>query len=96
MRFLADKHPAISGPYTFMEAVNSQSVDERLHELLELPVSAIATDHVITISAGSSLKEACGLLAQYKLKKIPVTENGKIAGMLSRSDVMRYAMESAL
>lgn len=96
MRFLADKHPAISGPYTLMETVNAESIDDRLHELLALPVSEIATKRVITIPAGSSLKDACSLLAQYKLKKVPVTENGKLVGILCRSDIMRYAMELAL
>lgn len=96
MRFLADKHPAISGPYTLMETVNAESIDDRLHELLELPVSEIATKRVITIPAGSTLKDACSLLAQYKLKKVPVTEDGKLVGVLCRSGVMRYAMESAL
>lgn len=64
--------------------------------LLKLPVSEIATKRVVTIPAGSTLKDTCSLLAQYKLKKVPVTEDGKLVGVLCRSGVMRYAMESAL
>ncbi len=96
MRYLADKHPDITGPYSFMEQANRQTMDERLKSLLDMPVSEIATTNVITLPAGSSLEDAANLLAQYKLKKVPVTHNGELVGILSRSDVMRYAMEQAL
>ena len=64
--------------------------------LLELPVSEIATKRVITLLAGSTLKDTCSLITQHKLKKVPATKDGKLIGVLCRSGVMRYAMESAL
>jgi CBS domain-containing protein len=51
---------------------------------------------VITIPAGSTLKDTCSLITQHRLKKVPVTEDGKLVGVLCRSGVIRYAMESAL
>ena len=79
-----------------MEAANSQTFDEKLKELVALPVSHIATERVVSIPQDATLQEACMLLAQHKLKKVPVVQNGAIVGMLSRSDVIRYAMNNAL
>ena len=96
MRYLADKHPLITGSYSLVEAANSQTFDERLRELIELPVSAIATDKLVAIEAGSSLEEVCNLLATRRLKKVPVVRDGAIVGTVNRSDVLRYAMDTCL
>ena len=79
-----------------VEAANSQTFDERLRELIELPVSAIATDKLVAIEAGSSLEEVCNLLATRRLKKVPVVRDGAIVGTVNRSDVLRYAMDTCL
>ena len=68
----------------------------RLRELIELPVSAIATDKLVAIEAGSSLEEVCNLLATRRLKKVPVVRDGAIVGTVNRSDVLRYAMDTCL
>lgn len=96
MRYLADKHPLITGSYSLVEAANSQTFDERLRELIELPVSAIAADKLVAIEAGSSLEEVCNLLAARRLKKVPVVRDGAIVGIVNRSDVLRYAMDTCL
>ena len=43
MRYLADQHPFVSGSYSLIEVANNRTIDERLRELIELPVSTIAT-----------------------------------------------------
>jgi len=96
MRYLADKHPLITGSYSLVEAANNQTFDERLRELIELPVSVIASDKLVSIDAGSSLEEVCSLLATRRLKKVPVVRDGAIVGTVNRSDVLRYAMDTCL
>lgn len=96
MRYLADKHPLISGPYSMIKAANDNTFDERLHELIGLPVGTIATGKVVSVDVGSSLEEVCTVLANHRLKKVPVVENGAIVGTLNRSDVLRYAMGRTL
>lgn len=96
MRYLSECHPAITSSYSLMEAANSQTFDEKLKELVALPVSHIATERVVSIPQDATLQEACTLLAQHKLKKVPVMQGDTIVGILSRSDVIRYAMNSAL
>ena len=59
-------------------------------------MSAIATDKLVAIEAGSSLEEVCNLLATRRLKKVPVVRDGAIVGTVNRSDVLRYAMDTCL
>lgn len=97
MRYLADRTPAFTSSYVFLEAANNQSIDERLHELMVLPVAEIATDKVVSLPASTTLKDACQTLAQHKFKKAPVVdEAGRMVGVVSRSSILRRAMESYL
>ncbi|HIT52076.1 MAG TPA: MFS transporter [Candidatus Aveggerthella excrementigallinarum] len=94
MRYLADRHPLVTSAYSVIMLANEGSFDERLRELIALPVSAIATEGVVGVPVDASLEEACNLLAQHKLKKVPVLEAGRVVGTVNRSDVLRYAMGS--
>ncbi|WP_080801392.1 MFS transporter [Arabiibacter massiliensis] len=96
MRYLADKHPVITGAYSLMEAAQSQTFDERLRELMALPASVIATQKVVALDADATLEEACALLAERRLKKVPVVRAGAVVGTVNRSDILRYAMDSCL
>lgn len=96
MRYLADQRPVATGAYALIEAANGETVNDRLRELVKLPVGDVATDGLVTLRADASLKDACALLAQHKLKKVPVVEGEHIIGTVNRSDVLRYAMETYL
>lgn len=96
MRYLADQRPVATGAYALIEAANGETVNDRLRELVKLPVGDVATDGLVTLRADASLKDACALLAQHKLKKVPVVEGERIIGTVNRSDVLRYAMETYL
>ena len=96
MRYLADKHPVITGAYSLMEAARSQTFDERLRELIALPVEVIATERLVALDADATLEEACALLATRRLKKVPVVREGVIVGTVNRSDVLCYAMGACM
>lgn len=97
MRYLADRTPTFASSYVFLEAANNQTIDERLRELMVLPVAEIATDKVVSLPAATTLKDACQTLAQHKFKKAPVVdEAGRMVGVVSRSSILRRAMESYL
>ena len=92
MRYLADKHPLVTSAYSIIAMASNGRFDENFRELLDLPVGTIATDRVVSVDVSTPLSDVCNLLAQHKLKKVPVLEDGRVVGTVNRSDVLRHAM----
>jgi CBS domain-containing protein len=44
---------------------------------------------VVTIDAGASIAEAASLMVQRGVNRLPVVEDGRLAGILTRADVVR-------
>lgn len=64
----------------------------RITQILELEVMNIATKNVISVNEHTPLEDACKLLAEKRLKKVPVENDGRIVGSLSRGDIIRSTM----
>ena len=68
----------------------------RLQTLLGMNVEQIATmGRVLTVDADTPIDEACHMLASKRIKKLPVVENGKLVGTLSRRNVIHAISENA-
>lgn len=48
---------------------------------------AIYTNPLVTIEETATIEEAAELMKEWKIKHLPVTRNGKIAGMLTYLDI---------
>jgi len=48
---------------------------------------AIYTNPLVTIEETATVQEAAELMKEWKIKHLPVTSNGKIAGMLTYLDI---------
>lgn len=59
-------------------------------------VATIMTPNPTTIGAEQSIEEAVTLMADHSLKRLPVVTDGRVVGMLSRSDLLRAMIESDL
>lgn len=57
---------------------------------LEAPVKAFMSDKVVTIEPGKSPVEAAGLMIKHDIGRLPVVENGRVIGIVTRSDTMLY------
>ncbi len=74
--------------------VDDSPVQTRLLELLDLNVMGIATKKVISVQADLPLDDACRVLAERRIKKVPVVDGeGALVGSLSRRDIMRQLAE---
>ena len=60
----------------------------------EEPVSRIMTEAVVVIEAERPVGEAIECFSHYPLHHLPVVRNGRLAGMLSSSDVARLEPRS--
>ena len=61
---------------------------------MALNVMAVATHRVISVDATTPIDEVCALFAAKRIKKVPVAENGKLVGALSRRNIMRSLVEA--
>ncbi|WP_203364455.1 CBS domain-containing protein [Bacillus sp. REN10] len=60
-------------------------------------VSEVMSNNIVSISPDASLEEAAALMAQHQIRRLPVVENGQLAGIVSLGDlsVREQANESA-
>ena len=69
-------------------SATSLDVHELSYLLDRLRVSEIMTRAVITIASGFPVEEAARLMIQEKIGALPVTEGGRLVGILTETDVL--------
>ena len=57
---------------------------------MDSPVKAFMSTNVVQIDAGSTVVQAARLMIKNDIGRLPVTKNGKLIGIITRSDTMRY------
>ena len=57
---------------------------------LKSPVKAFMTNKVLTIEPGKSPMQAARLMVKHDIGRLPVVENNRIIGIITRSDAMLY------
>ena len=73
-----------------------EDVIEKVDHIMDSPVSSIAHHGCTTVDVHCSLDEICRVLGENHLKKVPVVEDGRLVGVLNRSDITQAAMRSYL
>ncbi len=61
---------------------------------LELPVSAIMTKNVRTAKEMDSEAALMTLMTEHRIRHLPVVTDGKMVGMISIGDVVKYLIEA--
>lgn len=62
----------------------------RREDQLQAPVKAYMSKQVITIEPGKSPIQAARIMVRHDIGRLPVVEDGRIIGIITRSDAMRY------
>ena len=65
-------------------------VKVRNESQMKKPVKTFMQRDVITIDVGKSPQQAARLMIRHDVGRLPVMENGKMVGIITRSDVMHY------
>ena len=53
-----------------------------------IAVETVMTPHVVTLSPNDSIVEAARRMRKERIGAIPITDNGRLVGILTRSDVL--------
>jgi CBS domain-containing protein len=62
--------------------------DERHKNLDSFRVKDVMTDYVITIRSTSPIEKAVQLMNENRIKKIPVVDDERLAGIITMSDII--------
>ncbi len=72
--------------------------DENLHDVLfdegtrSAPVSAFMTTAVHSVDAHDPISTAATLLAMYGVRRLPVVDNGRFVGVVTRRDLLTHML----
>ena len=64
-------------------------------ECLDGPVSQLMTRGVTTTVPGATIAQAMEIMTQGRFRHLPVMDGGKLAGMISIGDVVKYRLAEA-
>ena len=72
------------------------------YQLLELiydpnlttkPINDLMTNDVITVDIEDSLDEVTNLLVLHRIRRVPVVQDGRPVGIITRGDLLRWRMD---
>lgn len=67
---------------------------EHGRDALDLPVSRAMSSPAITVDSRTNVLEALALITERRIRHLPVVEDGKIRGIVSIGDLVKYRMEA--
>lgn len=60
----------------------------------DVPLSKVMTSLLISVEPNLRVKDAAMRMELYKVRRLPVLKDGKLAGIISTSDVFRHLIRS--
>lgn len=70
--------------------ISRRDVDKaRIHELGHAPVKGFMTAHVLSVASTTPVSDIQKLMVEHDIGRLPVIEEGKIVGIVSRTDILR-------
>jgi CBS domain-containing protein len=76
-------------PHWLQLMTESSALNGEKTQFRERKVSEVMTPDPVTVSTNSSLEEACRLIEERGVKRLPVVLNGKLVGVIARADLVR-------
>lgn len=70
------------------ELVSWEETKHMLSDFGDKKVKEVMKTDVFTISPESSIEEASELMTKHKINRLPVVENGKLVGIVTRGDII--------
>ena len=79
--------------YASPSPVSTLSIHEMAYLLSQLTVKKLMTHDVVTITKDTTVEEAARLMVDQDLSALPVVENDKLIGIVSKSDLFKILLE---
>lgn len=78
----------------FFYLKDQAAVQNELRKVLAKKVADAMTKEVVSTQPKVSMSEASTMMLKHKVNSLPVVENGKVVGVLTRHDVLRALIAS--
>lgn len=73
------------------------ALPDRVHEVMIEPVSAIMTKRrLVTVAPGTPIEEVARIFSRERFKKLPVVQEDRVVGVISRGDLVRHIVREML
>lgn len=92
MNYIGRADNILDSTYMVYQVPDLETFPQRVCDLIDMNVMKIATKHVVSLNADTSLEDACRLLSEKRIKIVPVVHDEKLVGSLSRADIVRATM----
>ncbi|MFZ2006033.1 MAG: ATP-binding protein [Stellaceae bacterium] len=83
---------------TLLGIISERDIIRSLNELggsvLRIKVSNLMTHRVISVPPQTDIGEALSLMAFHRIRHLPVVKDGRLVGIISIRDVMKYRVET--
>lgn len=76
--------------------VETETFENKINSLMDLNVMEIATKRVITVQPEIDIDLVAKILGEKKIKKVVVVSDKKLAGIISRGDIVRFVVKNYL
>jgi CBS domain-containing protein len=86
--------PVVDSEDTVVGIITERDVLLR-HELIRF-VSDVMTPNVITVEESTPLVDIVDILLAHSIKRVPVLREGRLVGIVSRSDVIRSQLSELM
>lgn len=87
---VTDRHGRIGGIVTEHDIVNAVVEGK---DLGTLTAAQIMQTDTITLDVGADLGEALQIFRDQRIIRVPITDSGRLVGILSRTDALRVLVE---
>jgi len=61
--------------------------------LARMKVRDMMTEHVVTCAPGDDLRQVMTLMTQHRVRHLPVIKDGRLSGIVSIGDAVKYRLE---
>lgn len=89
LKYLARHESSQTDGVSYIIMLETDSFRDRIRAIYDLDAMRLATKSVITVGAREHADLAFRTLADKKIKKAPVVQDGKLVGTLSRRNIMK-------
>lgn len=96
MSSLANQVPAFKSAWSFVVEHGNADFDRTIEQVLSTKVLDVMTRRVICVNLNDDMGAVAQVLSSHHLKKAPVLSDGKMVGVINRSNITGYAVRHYL